>query len=217
MTEQTTNPAADVEHMFQPFVCVLRRPDGNYTMDLDWSDSYLGENTEDGWDDRGTGAAAQAAVDAWRKTQPATLTIPPAPSTADAADAEAIRAAAVMFLMGEDYPQPTKDLARLADALGIDRADVEALAEPEPELIATFDMRDEFDSAKPPTGIPDTAWPHVRSAAATGRVTGSIGARTTDPATGIGYRIEFRRTVSDDAWKVESTTPVADVYLWSGE
>lgn len=87
--DELTPAPSDVEHMFQPFVCVLRRPDGRYTIDLDWSDAYLGENTEDGWDDRGNGQPAQDAVDAWRKTQPATYVIPAADATpADADDDE---------------------------------------------------------------------------------------------------------------------------------
>lgn len=41
---------------------------------------------------------------------------------------DVIRAAALAYLHGDDSPQAV-DLAALADALGVDRADVEAFAE----------------------------------------------------------------------------------------
>lgn len=69
-------PARGVEHMFQPFVCLTPRPDGRFAVDFDWSDAYLGENTEDGWNDRGNGKPACDAMDAWVRTLPAQFVIP---------------------------------------------------------------------------------------------------------------------------------------------
>jgi hypothetical protein len=78
--------------------------------------------------------------------------------------------------------------------------------------IATFNVYG-ADTDTPPAGIPQTAWLHVLSAAGIGKATGSTGTRTTDPATGVSYRITFRTQVSRDQYAIRSTTSTADVYI----
>ncbi len=74
--------------------------------------------------------------------------------------------------------------------------------------LATFDV---YADPVRPHALPPSAWPHILHAAVTGKATGSVGAKTADPSTGVDYRIAFRRTTG--AHNVVSTTSIADVYL----
>lgn len=78
-----------------------------------------------------------------------------------------------------------------------------------PTPLATFNVHYQAPNVAPP-GIPAAVWPHIFGAAATAKATGSVGARTADPATGREYRIEFRKAAG--ANNVVRTTPVADVF-----
>lgn len=70
-----------------------------------------------------------------------------------------------------------------------------------------------------PAGIAPDHWFQVVSATVTARATGSVGAKVPIQDDSRGetiYSIVFRKTVSDDQWKITSTTSVADIYVARG-
>lgn len=84
----------------------------------------------------------------------------------------------------------------------------------ESTVIAVLDLNDNASCDTAPDGIPAEHWHQIVSAAATGRVTGSVGAKAIvvdDDSTEIEYGISFRTKVSDDSYRIRSTTPVGDI------
>lgn len=74
--------------------------------------------------------------------------------------------------------------------------------------IARFDLNN-VEQYEAPEGIPASAWQYVYGAAVTARATGSIGARTTDPDTGVEYLIAFQRAERDGVPYRTSITEVS--------
>jgi len=64
---------------FQPSIALVRRPDGGWAMEVDWSESFNGytdENENDLDPDSTPALVACAAMDAWAKQQPPTFLVP---------------------------------------------------------------------------------------------------------------------------------------------
>lgn len=130
-----------------------------------------------------------------------------------------------------DIPLPSNDPADIPDGDlpgmwshsdftygATDAAEDEARIKTERALkrqqIATIDLN--ADDNPCPPGIDPEHWNQIISAAVTARATGSVGARSVIPTSGgtFDYEVAFRKTVSDDQWKITSTTPVGDVYFY---
>jgi len=63
---------------FQPSIALVRRPDGGWAMEVDWSESFNGytdENENDLDPDSTPALVACAAMDAWAKKQPPSIVV----------------------------------------------------------------------------------------------------------------------------------------------